>query len=93
MYIIITTIFIILIVLFWDTLIILLKTLNSKNLNNGYVWFGCLLAINVIIISFIIGFYYHKKNSVGKSGSDGIKGFSGVDGEQCNFALPCINKE
>ena len=97
MYVLITALFLILILLFWDTLKILFKTMNTETLNNGnikngYVWFYCLLGINIIIVSFIIWFYYYKMNDVGIKGIDGIKGYNGIEGDICNINVPCLYK-
>lgn len=89
MYIVITCIFLILVLLFWDTIKVMLKTMTSSNLENGYLWFFCLLGINIIVIAFIFGFYYYKINQEGKKGPDGVNGFPGLEGEPCSIDTPC----
>jgi hypothetical protein len=89
MYIVITSIFLILALLFWDTIKIMLKTMSSSNIENGYLWFFCLLGINVIVIAFIYGFYYYKINQEGKRGLNGVNGFPGIEGEACSIDTPC----
>ena len=90
MYIIVTAIFIVLILLFWDVLKTMIQTMTTGKLDNGYLWFYCLLSINIIIILFIIGFYYYKLNGIGEKGDNGDKGFNGKDGDECIIGVPCI---
>ena len=93
MYIIVIAVFIILILLFWDAIKIMIKTMSTGNLDNGYLWFFCLLSINVIIISFIIGFYYYKLNIIGEQGENGNKGYTGIEGDLCSINTPCISRD
>ena len=90
MYVIITAIFIVLVLLFWDAIASMVKTITIDSIHNGYLWFFCLLSINIIIISFIIGFYYYKLNIIGGKGETGDKGFNGYDGDMCSINSPCI---
>ena len=92
MYIVITCIFLILAFFFWDTIKIMLATMTSSNLENGYLWFFCLVGINIIVVSFIYGFYYYKINQEGKRGPDGKIGFSGIQGDTGAIVVPCYNK-
>ena len=41
----------------------------------GFAWFFALFIINIVIMGFIIGFYYYKKNnSYGPPGDSGYPG-------------------
>lgn len=88
MYVIVISIFLVLIILFWDTIMTLVKTMSEPSLQNGYLWFFSLLLINVIVISIIIGYYYHLTNQTGAAGIPGLAGFPGQQGEQCYFTNP-----
>lgn len=70
----------------------MLKTMTNSNLENGYLWFFCLLAMNIIIILFIIGFYYYKLRQVGNNGVNGVIGYPGIDGDVCNITIPCYQQ-
>ena len=89
MYVIFVCILLILVILFWDTIKIMLKTMTNSNLENGYLWFFCLLFMNIIMISFIIGFYYYKISQKGNIGANGDNGYSGIAGNACNITIPC----
>jgi hypothetical protein len=69
------------------------KVMTISNLESGYLWFFCLLIINIIIISFIIGFYYYKTNQVGKIGATGLVGYPGINGDICNITVPCYKEQ
>lgn len=88
MYVIIIAVFIVVIILFWETIMTLVKTMSNASLQNGYLWFFSLLIINVILISIIIGYYYHLTTNPGKEGIQGKTGFPGQPGEQCYFTNP-----
>jgi hypothetical protein len=94
MYIIVISVFLVIIILFWETIMTLVKTMTHSNLQNGYLWFFSLLIINVIIISIILGYYYYLTNQTGDIGIPGITGFPGQSGEKCLFTSPngnCAN--
>ena len=93
MYIIIIAIALILVLLFWETIKIMLTSMTNSNLENGYLWFFCLLAINLIICIFIIWFYYYKINQPGKHGSNGIIGNTGLPGNICNINDRCYQND
>jgi hypothetical protein len=93
MYIIITAVFLIILLLFWDTIKIMINTMTTNSLDNGYLWFFCLLGINTIIIIFIIWFYHYKLNKPGKPGIDGSSGNKGLPGDICNIDTPCYQHE
>jgi drug/metabolite transporter (DMT)-like permease len=89
MYVVITAIILILGLLFWDTIKIMLTTMTNNSLDNGYLWFFCLLGINAIIITFILWFYHYKINEPGNTGIDGSTGNTGLPGNICNIDTPC----
>lgn len=66
----------------------LVKTMSNSNLQNGYLWFSSLLIINILIISIIVGYYYHLTNQTGVAGLPGAPGFPGQQGDQCYFTNP-----
>ncbi len=53
---------------------------------SAFMWFFSLLALNLIIMAFIIGFYYYKIS--GSPGALGPKGYPGQLGES---SPPCID--
>ena len=85
MYVIVIATFLVLIIMFWETIITLVKTMSNSNLQNGYLWFFSLLIVNVIIISIILGYYYYLTIQKGPEGIPGPTGFPGQPGEQCYF--------
>lgn len=89
MFIIILSIFVIVIFLFWDTIKLILKTLNNSSLENGYLWFAILLIINTIIIIFLIAYYYYKSNQSGDDGIPGKSGFVGLEGDISYIPVEC----
>ena len=89
MYVIIISILIVLVILFWSTIKVMLKTMTSSNLENGYLWFFSLLIINIFVISILVGFYKYKKNQKGNQGTIGAAGFSGQQGDECFFENKC----
>ena len=92
MYIVFICILLVLVILFWDAINIMLKTMSNSNLENGYLWFFCLLAMNILIISFIVGFYYYKSTQLGNNGVNGAIGYPGIDGNVCNITIPCYKQ-
>lgn len=92
MYIIFISILLVTVIFFWDTINIMLKTMTSSNLENGYLWFFCLLIMNLILVSFIVGFYYYKSTQVGNNGATGSIGYTGIDGDVCNITIPCYQQ-
>jgi len=85
---IVLAVFLVIIILFWETIITLVKTISNSNLQNGYLWFFSLLIINVILISIILGYYYYLTNNSGAVGVPGQTGFPGQPGDQCYFTNP-----
>lgn len=92
-YIIYSTIVILLILFFGDTIFTLIKTYTSSDINKsfkiGNIWFISLLLINITIVSFICIFYYYKSTNTGKIGNAGDAGFTGLPGEQTIIPLKC----
>lgn len=94
MYIIFGTVIILIIFLFGNSLITMIKTsmTNSKpNMLIGNIWFISLLILNIIIIIFIYVFYYYKSTLSGKEGNPGDRGFPGKPGEPCNITISNCN--
>lgn len=67
------------------------KTKDLKlNINKtGTIWFIGLIIINIVILTFIIGFYYYKTNYaigiLGPRGYPGQQGIDGIDEEGCIY--------
>ena len=87
MIIIITSIFLVLALLFWSTIQTAVKTIFNSNLDNGYLWFFSLLIINIIVLITLVVYYNYLMTTPGKQGMQGDAGFPGQPGEQCTF--PC----
>lgn len=66
--------------------------MTNSNLENGYLWFFCLIIINIIIITFIIGFYNYITSQPGIVGSIGETGFPGLEGDGGSLVIPCYKK-
>lgn len=89
MYVIVIATFLVIVILFWETIMTLVKTMSdTSSLKNGYLWFILLLVINVILISIILGYYYHITHKTGEDGLTGAAGLTGLIGEQCYFTNP-----
>jgi hypothetical protein len=71
---------------------VMIRTMTSNTLENGYLWFFCLLTINIIIVVFITWFYYYKINQPGNTGNIGENGFPGIDGDICTMTIPCYSQ-
>lgn len=94
MYVIVIAVFLVIIILFWETIMTLVKTMSNSNLQNGYLWFFSLLIINVLIIIIILSYYYYLTTQPGIVGIPGPSGFPGQQGDQCYFTNPngeCAN--
>lgn len=52
----------------------------------AFMWFFSLLALNLIIMAFIISFYYYKIR--GSPGALGPRGYTGLEGDP---TPPCID--
>lgn len=94
MYIIFACIIILILFLFGNTILYMVKTFTSHanpKFQIGNLWFIGLLIINITLIIFIYSFYYYKSNTIGKDGPSGDKGFTGKDGEGCIITLPNNN--
>ena len=92
------TLLVCLVVLFWQSLYIIIKayasnSLTSKNMYIGNIWFISLLIINIAIIIFIYLFYKHKISNIGLVGIDGPRGLPGEDGDVCMIKAQCNNYE
>ena len=88
MYVIVIAVFLVVIILFWETIMGLVKTMSNSNLQNGYLWFFSLLLINVILISVILGYYYFLTTQTGAVGIPGAPGYPGQSGDECYFTTP-----
>lgn len=95
MFLLLSVIIILIIVFFGHTLVNLLSSINtvgqSSKLNSGYLWFISLLILNVTILAFIIGFYYYKINTPGKSGISGEFGIPGESGDDGFATVSCVH--
>jgi hypothetical protein len=53
---------------------------NNFNISIGYLWFGLIFIINLLIMIFIIYYYYYKKSAIGNIGPKGFTGKIGDNG-------------
>uniref|UniRef100_A0A6C0F0Q1 Uncharacterized protein n=1 Tax=viral metagenome TaxID=1070528 RepID=A0A6C0F0Q1_9ZZZZ len=85
MFIIFFTLAAIIIIYFFDSIIFLFNKYKtgSNSSSIGNIWFVSLLVINILIISFIYGFYNHVSNNTGIQGLPGTAGFPGKEGDGC----------
>jgi hypothetical protein len=86
MYIIIFAIIFAVIFYSWTTLKnILSVTIFSNNTitPQGFMWFGSLLLLNIVIFAFIIWFYYYIRDRPGPVGRQGFPGQPGEDAPNC----------
>ena len=52
----------------------------------GLYWFISILIVNLLILIFIVGYYYIKKNySLGPTGPRGFEGEKGFDASDCKI--------
>jgi len=94
MFLIFSTIILLIIIMFGNTILSMISTYTTSsnpNLFIGNFWFVGLIIINIIIIIFIYSFYYYKSTSKGVNGSMGDKGFTGYEGEPCMITIPNSN--
>lgn len=85
MLIILLAIIVIIIVYFFETIVLVFnKFKNGSNSSSiGNMWFVALLIVNLLIISFIYGFYNYVSNNKGIQGLPGSAGFPGKEGAGC----------
>jgi hypothetical protein len=86
MYIIISAISFAIIFYSWTTLKNILTVTIFSNTNiapQGFMWFGSILLINIIIFAFIIWFYYYILNRPGPVGKRGFPGQPGDNARDC----------
>jgi heme/copper-type cytochrome/quinol oxidase subunit 2 len=88
MYVIIITIFVLIFILFGNTLIKLYTSYSSNTSQKGNVWFASLLIINIIIILFLYLYNYYITNREGKEGNIGSPGTVGSNGLNCIMKDP-----
>ena len=56
---------------------------NTNVTPQGFMWFGSILLINIVILAFIIWFYYYVRDRPGPVGKRGFPGQSGDDAHDC----------
>lgn len=87
MYIIFAAILFAIIFYFWNAIkTIFMATVmnNSGGISpQGFIWFGSLVLLNVVIFGFIIWFYYYIKDMPGPVGKPGYPGLPGDDAKDC----------
>jgi hypothetical protein len=86
MYIIIAAIIFAIVFYSWTTIKNVLSITIFSNTNitpQGFMWFGSILLINIIIFAFIIWFYYYIRDRPGPVGRQGFPGQSGDDANDC----------
>ena len=69
-------------------LVYLINYSSEFRIKNHHIIIGGILIINVLIMTFIIGFFYYKKDYQGISGVKGEKGDIGPDG---NNNIKCLS--
>ncbi len=89
MYIIIISILIVAILLFWSVIESMIKTITNSSLDNGYLWYIILLIINILVVIVLVWVYNSKIKQPGNLGLPGAKGFPGYQGDECYFASSC----
>ena len=91
MYIILGTVIVIVIVIFWKSVYSLFSSHSIgiiPTTQTGIIWFIALLIINITFVIFIYVFYYYKSSSIGKAGNQGEKGVPGLSGDGCIITFP-----
>ncbi len=86
MYIIIAAFIFAIVFYSWTTIKNVLSITIFSNTNitpQGFMWFGSILLINIIIFAFIIWFYYYIRDRPGPVGRQGFPGQSGDDAKDC----------
>ena len=86
MYIIIAAFIFAIVFYSWTTIKNVLSITIFSNTNitpQGFMWFGSILLINIIIFAFIIWFYYYVRDRPGPVGRQGFPGQSGDDAKDC----------
>lgn len=92
MYIIITTLIILIIFYFAETIVSMITKISTKSTSGqqiGTMWFVGLLIVNIAVIGFIYGFYYYKLSIPGNKGAAGLRGFPGIPGDDCKMEGGC----
>ena len=67
------------------------STTSNPSFRTGNIWFIALLIINITIITFLYMFFNYKLQTVGKQGSTGNKGNTGLQGDECIITFPNTN--
>jgi hypothetical protein len=88
MYILIGTVFGLIIFLFGSTIVKLFILYAPNDYQKGNIWFMSLLIINIIVIVFIYIYNYYISNKIGLKGNDGPSGNIGSSGEGCCITDP-----
>ncbi len=86
MYIIIFAVIFAIIFYSWTTLknIVTVTIFSNTNVTpQGFMWFGSLLLLNIVIFAFIIWFYYYIRDRPGPVGRPGFPGNAGEDTPDC----------
>jgi hypothetical protein len=86
MYIIFAAILFAIIFYFWSAIknIFTATIMSSSGVTSqGFIWFGSLVLLNVVIFGFIIWFYYYIKDMPGPVGKPGYPGLQGDDAKDC----------
>lgn len=92
MFIILFTLIAIIVVYFFESIILLFNKFKtgSNSSSIGNIWFIALLVINILLISFIYGFYNYVSKNTGIQGLTGSAGFPGREGDGCVITQPQI---
>jgi glucan phosphoethanolaminetransferase (alkaline phosphatase superfamily) len=57
---------------------------DSKTISRqGFIWFGSILMINLIVLVFIVWYYYYIRDKPGAVGKQGFPGLPGNNAKDC----------
>jgi hypothetical protein len=88
MYILITTIIVLISYLFGSTIFKIFTSYSSNDLQTGNIWFVSLLIINITVIIFLYLYTNYIPNQIGLKGNPGYAGYKGKDGNDCIITDP-----
>lgn len=87
MYIILFAVVFAIVFYLWSTIknFVTVTVLSNTNITpQGFMWFGSLLLLNLVILGFVIWFYYNTKNKPGSMGKKGVTGLPGDNARDCS---------
>lgn len=88
MYIILAAIIFAIVFYSWATIknIVSVTIFSNTNITpQGFIWFGSILLLNIVIFGFIIWFYYYIRDRPGPVGRQGFPGQPGDNAKDCKI--------